>query len=186
MLLIYLSLLEKETDRKRFADVYEANKFSLLSKAKSITKDIALAEDAVHNAFINIAERREHLSLPDNELKALLISVVKRRAYDIMRKENRESVDYIEDLQELPTSDDDSVEFQIMNAEEFQYLSQCIAHLNEQHRAILQMKYFSELPNEKIGSILNLSKRQVETLLYRAKLNLRRLFVNREGRYSDV
>jgi RNA polymerase sigma factor (sigma-70 family) len=57
---------------------------------------------------------------------------------------------------------------------------QCIAVLEEPHRSILQLKYFSELSNTEIANYLGLINRQVETQLYRAKLKLRKIFCESE------
>jgi RNA polymerase sigma-70 factor (ECF subfamily) len=101
-----LSALETEQERKRMSDVYEAFQYTCLHAARSITQDKELAEDAVHNAFLNLIHQKDLLSLPDEELKAILIAIVKRRAIDMQRKKNREATDSLDDMVNAAAVDD--------------------------------------------------------------------------------
>jgi len=56
MICYYLALLETEKERQIFADIYERYKYDCLHVAMSICGDNILAEDAVHNAFMEIIE----------------------------------------------------------------------------------------------------------------------------------
>jgi RNA polymerase sigma-70 factor (ECF subfamily) len=179
LLSYYLSVLETEQERKRMSDIYEAFQLTCLYAARSVTQDKELAEDAVHNAFLNLIRQKGLLSLPDEDLRALLIAIVKRRTIDLLRKENREAVDSLDEVMNVVAMDD-SAEIRIAKSEDFERLTQCIASLEERYRSILQLKYFSELSNSEIGNCLGLTNRQVETSLYRAKLKLRKIFCESE------
>jgi len=178
MLSFYLSMLETEQEKKRIADIYEAYQLTFLYIAKSILQDDQLAEDAVHNTFLDLIRKKELLELPTEELKALLIVIVKRRSIDIMRQMTRNTTENIDDIESIP-SPEDPVEIQISTSEDYRRLTDLIRCLNESHRSILQLKYFAELSNTEIGEYLGITNRQVETQLYKAKQRLREAFLDR-------
>ena len=184
MLLFYLSMLETEQEQKRFEDVYDGHKHTFLKAALRITRDEQDAEDAVHDAFMNLIGKKgkghEKLSLPDDELIPLLISITKCRAYDIVRKKSRRPAESLDDMHDTPSTES-PIDIQITTSEDFDRLLECLQQLQENHRGVLQLKYFSELSNEEIGSVLEVTTRQVETLVYRAKHKLREVYYSREG-----
>jgi len=167
-------MLETEHEQKRMTEVYESHKKTCLYVAKSVLGDDDwLAEDAVHNTFMGLIEKKELLLLPDHSLKALLLAVVKRKAIDLFRQKTRHATDNLDDIESIP-SPEESIEVMISSSDDFQKLTERLSALDEPHRSILQLKYFSELSNTKIGEYLGITNRQVETQLYNAKLKLRK------------
>jgi len=147
-------------------------------------KDEQLAEDAVHNTFMELIRKKELLELPNDDLKALLIVIVKRRSIDILRKRARDNADNLDYIRSIP-SPDEPVEIQITTSEDYRRLTDLISCLNESHRSILQLKYFAELSNTKIGEYLGITSRQVATQLYKAKLRLRKSFFDSDSDEVD-
>jgi len=156
------------------SEIYYAHQKTCLFVAKSILQDdVWLAEDAVHNTFLAIIKKKELLELPDYRLRALILAIVKRRAIDLLRHKIRHKSENIDDMISIPSSED-SVEVTISTSEDFERLTEHLQRLNESYRSVLQLKYFSDLPNAKIGEYLGITSRQVEILLYNAKLRLRK------------
>ena len=58
-LTIYLSMLDTEQERKKMTDIYEEYKYALLHYAMKIMRNQDMAEDAVHNAFISIIQKKQ-------------------------------------------------------------------------------------------------------------------------------
>ena len=175
MLSLYLSMLENERERKRMAEVYEAYQFTCLFVARRIVNDNALAEDVVHNTFISLIRNKKFLELPDDKLRALLIVIAKRRSIDLLRKRDQDKTESLDDMESIP-SPEEPVELQVLTAEDFERLTKCINALDEPYKSIMQMKHFFDLSNTEIGNFLDMTKRQVETGQYRAKLKIRHSF----------
>jgi len=173
---LYLSMLETEQERNRMSEVYEAYRNTCLFVAKSYLEDDDwLAEDAVHNAFLTLISEKQLLTLPDNRLKAIILTIVKRRAIDLFRQKTRNITENLDDIEFMP-SKEESVELQISTSEEYEKLIQLISDLKEPYRSIMHLKYFAELSNTKIGEYLGITNRQVEVHVYNAKLMLRKAF----------
>ena len=56
---IYLSMLDTEQERKKMTDIYEEHKYALLNYAMTIIRNQDMAEEAVHNAFISIIQKKK-------------------------------------------------------------------------------------------------------------------------------
>lgn len=63
-MLVYLSMIEGPEDRNKFEIVYEQYKNLMYYVAYRILREERDAEDAVHNAFVRIAEHIEKISEP--------------------------------------------------------------------------------------------------------------------------
>ncbi|HBC96921.1 MAG TPA: RNA polymerase subunit sigma-24, partial [Clostridium sp.] len=61
LLTIYLSMLDTEQERQKMTDLYEEHKYALLNYVMTIIRNQDMAEDAVHNAFISIIEKKKNI-----------------------------------------------------------------------------------------------------------------------------
>lgn len=116
MLVFYLSLLETESDRLLFTQIYALHERKMYATAKSILHSPEKAEDALHDSFLKVVKHFETCrTMSEDELPKWLITVVKRTSLDVLKKDSR-SVGF-DDLStpELFVADDtaeDSVLFQ--------------------------------------------------------------------------
>lgn len=54
MLMIYLAMLEGEQDKLKMTELYEEFRYDCLHVALKITNNMAMSEDAVHNAILGV------------------------------------------------------------------------------------------------------------------------------------
>ena len=88
MISIYLSMLDTEQERKKVRELYEEHKYALLHYAIKIIKNQDMAEDAVHNAFISIIEKKEkYLKLNCRDFRRLAVIIVRNKCIDMLRKQ---------------------------------------------------------------------------------------------------
>ena len=91
-MLVYVQTLGDPGQRLRFEEVYTACQGRLLMLASRYLPVREDAEDAVHQAFLSLAERFGRLErLSPAELEAYLVVVVERKAIDILRRQARQS-----------------------------------------------------------------------------------------------
>lgn len=62
MLSFYLSIIESEDEKTSFEKIYCTNKQAMYHKAYHILQDISLSEDAVHDAFVILANNMKKIS----------------------------------------------------------------------------------------------------------------------------
>ena len=91
MLGVYLSLLEQGTDRDAFTALYEGNKYRMVYLARRMLGSEEAAEDAVHEAFLYVAEHYGDLKERYKDgLEGYLYQCVKTRCTDVLRRSGRE------------------------------------------------------------------------------------------------
>ena len=172
---IYKSMLETKTktERQSFTEFYERVNLKCLRVALGITKDQTLAEDAVHNAFLKfISEKEKFSSLPYDKQESLITIIVKNKAIDILRKENKLTTYIVNESGEETLADDFDISVDYESAESYERLVSLIDTLPEIYRVVFEMKYIQDLSNGEIAKLLDVTKEVVAMRLNRAKKNL--------------
>ena len=92
VLAIYLSMLESPEERNSFAALYERCKGRAFYLARRIVKRDDLAEDAVHEGFVYLAQHYCRLNCSEErKLESYLFDCVESRAIDLLRSSSRSS-----------------------------------------------------------------------------------------------
>ena len=173
MLYIYMPILETEAEKLTFAKMYEETRYTCLSVAMSITKNQALAEDAVHDAFISAIKNKEKFfPLPCGKRKSLIVIITKHKAIDLIRKKDNKN--YSEEDYEEITDNCDLYDI-LENQESYEYLINCIESLPEKYRIVFNLRYVEGMSNMEISSLLGIKNKAVSTRLARAKTMLREM-----------
>lgn len=167
-MLIFLEMLESEEERLSFQEVFRKNHMKMFYTALNMVNDRHMAEDAVHEAFLRLAEKySEYKTYSEERMTSLCMVMTKQRMIDMLRKDKNVELKDINDYEEEFISDETVIESIILN-EEKSSLRQRIDKLTETSRNILELKYFSGLNNGEIAEILGIPTKQVE-VIYRAK-----------------
>lgn len=89
-MLLYTQTIEDPRQAQLFEDVYTACRGRLLALARRKLCGGAEAEDAVHQAFLALAEHFQRLCrLPRPQLEAYLVVVTERKCIDCLRQQAR-------------------------------------------------------------------------------------------------
>lgn len=89
-MLIYLQMIETEEDRTKFEILYSEYKEWMFHIAQSILHNTQDAEDAVHNAFVKIAENIKRIEDPQcPKTRAYIVTIIETKAIDLYRKKQR-------------------------------------------------------------------------------------------------
>ena len=177
MLVLYLMALDSEQERDAMTRIYLNNRAIMKAVAlKVMNGDDAAAEDATHSAFVSIMEHKEkYFLLSEEEMRRLAVTIVKRKAVDILRKRKHVTDVPLDDLYELE-SPQPSVEYRTEVLQDFEKLIQYIRELDDDSKTIVIMKNVHALTFKEIGALLNMPIRTVETKYYRAKSKIIKKF----------
>ncbi len=168
MLLFYLQMLETPEDKHKFELVYEEYKSLMFHVAKKYLEISADAEDAVHQAFVSIAENIEKIDDPLSKLtKSYVITIAKNKAIDTLRQNNRHSSVPFDE-----TFLDQSTMQQALEYCEGDTLSQCILKLPNTYRDVIIFKYVHGYSLRDIAKILNITEANAIKIDQRAKKKL--------------
>ena len=90
MLVFYLAAIDNDESKNKFEYIYHKYYRFMLRTASSIIRDSSLAEDAVHETFVQLLKEIDSLRI-DNEksLQSYLYILTRERTIDFLRKWER-------------------------------------------------------------------------------------------------
>lgn len=106
-MIVYLQLIDTAEDRSKFEQLYEQYKQLMFYTAFQILKRPQDAEDAVHHAFLSIAENISKISDPDcPKTRAYIVTIVERKGTVIYDETEADVSSKVEnDLAQTTTAD---------------------------------------------------------------------------------
>ena len=144
MLTFYLSMIDSDSDKSKFEQLYIKYRNPMLNRAYDILGDRGLAEDAVHNAFLSILKNLDKIDdVCSNRSRAYVLIIAENMAKNMYKKEKRM---YEADLSELPS-----------------------AALPEIYSSVMTLKYVYDMTDKQIASSLSLKLYTVQKRLARGK-----------------
>ena len=140
------------------------------------------AEDAVHAAFLKVAENLQNLSeaiCP--KTKSYVVIVTENKAIDMLRQRNHHDIQSLDELPENfvfhhPTSD--SLAAESLSADSA--LAKCILALPPRYREIILLKYYHGYNLHEIAKMLDITLVNAIKIDQRAKKKLKE-FCKKEG-----
>lgn len=169
-MLIYLCMLTTEEKKSKFEQIYNNYRYTMFYVAKDILKDDFLAEDAVHDAFINIAKSIDNISDANcMRSKRYVIIIVRNISLNILKKQkNIINVDNYEER----ILDDLSLEECVISKLSFDFIVEKILALPIIYKDVLYLSYVEELGTKEISKIINIPNETVKKRLQRGRKKL--------------
>ena len=163
-MLLYIQAIGDVRQKRLFEEVYTAYRGRMLTLARRKLRTPEDAEDAVHQAFLSLAEHFDRLArLPRSELEAYLTVVVERKCIDILRQQARLSGTPFDETLPLvappPLGDT---------------LPDAMGRLPPRCREALLLRYACGYSTRETAILLELSLAAAQKLLYRARDALRK------------
>ncbi len=180
MLQLYLSVLEDEFSKRKFEDIYIGYKQFMYSVAFSVLKNVYDSEDAVHQAFLTIANNFERVSeLSCHDLKPYIAIIVKNTSINIYNKNKRNADRYSELNEEIL-----SVEVDFFENYNYESLLKSIFELDEIYKDVLYLRYVIGFSSKEISRMLDVSEDVIWKRTERAKKQLKKLLEEGERNYQ--
>ncbi len=165
MINIYLSALETAEDKSQFGDLYIKYKQRMYAVAYKILQNVEDSEDAVHEAFIAIADNFEKIkNFSCQEKEQYIVIIVRNASINIYRKNKKDS----EHLAELDNNQP-TVNVNFFENIDYQKLLQTISELPLIYKDILFMHYVNHYTTKEISRMLDISMNAVWKRIERAK-----------------
>jgi RNA polymerase sigma factor (sigma-70 family) len=160
-------------------DLYGRRAYGL---ALRVLRDETLAMDAVQDAFLtvwhNAARYRRERASPST----WILTIVHRRAVDIVRREQRRRADPVEEY-EHPTGD--GTDETVFARAERASVQRALAQLSPAQRRLLELAYYGGLTQCEIAVELDLPLGTIKSRTFTALSRLRSLLEEREGVASE-
>jgi len=161
--LVYTQTMEGAGERRLFENVYTAYRGRMLALARQKLHSREDAEDAVHQAFLALAEHFDRLSrLPRPQLEAYLVIVTERKCIDVLRQRARQSGQAFDEERSLVTPPPGGGA-----------AADAMGRLRPRYREALLLRYACGYSARETAALLALSLAGTQKLLQRAKSALR-------------
>ena len=162
-MLVYLQMIEGPAQKSAFEQIYIQYRALMYAVAYGILGNAQDAEDAVHHAFVKIAENISKISEPVcPKTKAYVVTIVENTAINLYRKKERHpSLSYDEEAAGI------AVEYSGSNE-----LARCMAQLPARYRQVLLLKYHHGYSTKEIAKMLGLTAANAAKIEQRAKAKL--------------
>ena len=175
-MLIYLQALDSPEARARFEAFYTAYRGLMFHVADRILHNSQDAEDAVHNAFLQIIKHfRKFQSAPVNELTPQIVALAKNEAISLRRKKRDEA----------PLEEGENLVMESETITDYHALVDSFTRLPQIYRAVMEMKLLLGYSDGEIAAKLGLTKTAVSSRINRGRKLLRNI-VEQEGFLRDA
>jgi len=167
MLNMLLTLWETESERNEFEALYREYRGLMRAVAQEILHDSALAEDAVHDAFLKVLHLPNSIGeVASRATKAFLIVTVKNTALNLLRKEKNLKEAELQSSRERISRDES------LDSVSVERILEAVEALPENQRDALYLKIRHGLSDREAAHLLGISEGNLRKRLQRARQGL--------------
>lgn len=165
-MIVYLQMIETPEEKTKFERLYLEYSGLMYHVAYNILHNEQDAEDAVHQAFVKVAENIKKINDPVcPKTHGYIVTTVENKAIDLYRRRQKiQPVEFIDDIQGV------NVQYDGENT-----LTSCILKLPARYREIILLRYHHGYSVREIANMMNLSLPTAIKLDQRAKNRLKKL-----------
>jgi RNA polymerase sigma-70 factor, ECF subfamily len=157
-------------DRGAFRALYDRWGSRLHGIALRITRQPSLAADATQDAFVQIWQQAHRFDPARGSAEAFLVSLVRYRALDLVRRRAREVPGYEPDDREDETPDALS---RLVTTAEGAALHRCLGKLDAERRRLVMLAFVEGLSHSELAERLRVPLGTVKSWIRRSLLSLR-------------
>lgn len=141
-----------------------------------VLRDERLAEDAVQDGFLTVWRTAASFSPDRAKASTWIITLVHRRAVDIVRREQRRRADPLDDATQAEVADTDgSAEEQAWLGFERERVQHALAQLPDQQREALELAYYGGYSQAEIAERLGVALGTIKSRMFAGLSRLREL-----------
>lgn len=173
--MLYLSVLDSEEEKDLFEKLYKENEQDMYAVAYRILHNQEDAEDAVHQAFLKVADNLTKISqMPCHEVKAYVVMISRNTAINMYRSNKRraehstvlnEEVDHVSSF----------------SHEDYSELVAAIKQLPQEYKDVLFLYCLQGFSSKETAKMLHISAESVRQRALRAKQMLKEILKRGEA-----
>ena len=172
-------------DEQGFVEIVRDYKDGLILYLNGFVHDLYMAEELCEDTFVKLGIKK-----PKNNsaasFKTWLYKIARNTAIDYLRKNKLEiSIEEIEDI-----SDDreglEELEKEYLKEERKIAVHRALSKINPEYARVIYLRFFEDFSNKEIAKIIKKSPHSVESLVYRAKLALKKQLEKENFVYEEL
>ena len=157
-------------DSKAFRQLYEISSSKLYGVALRITRNPALASDAVHDAMLQVWRNADRYSAERGNADGWLLSLVRYRALDIIRKHGRETTGV--EVPEPVDTDPDALS-RLVSQADGTALRACLETVDPSRRRLILLAFIDGLTQNEVAAKVGQPLGTVKSTIRRVLISLR-------------
>lgn len=152
--------------------IYDAEAPRMTGVALRLLRRQSLAEEAVHDAFVQVWQRAASFDPARGEARAWLYAVLRHRALNILRAESR--TELVDDFEPMGlASEDDDPEAIVARLSDAGALRRCLERLEPARRQLIVLAYVHGLSHGELAGRLGAPLGTVKSWIRRSLISLR-------------
>ncbi|MBO5417977.1 MAG: sigma-70 family RNA polymerase sigma factor [Clostridia bacterium] len=160
MLAFYLTLVDEPEDKSLVEKIYYDYRDHMFAAANGILQNEQDAEDAVHDAFVKIAQNIKMFRKYDEDhLKASVLAITRHRALNMLKKGSNVEIDSLDDEKSeafRSAHDTQDIEQDFIDKLRYERLNRAIENLAEGDRDLITLYYVQRLPGKDIAKMFDM------------------------------
>lgn len=166
----YLRFLDG--DDSGIVEIIRDYKDGLILYLNGYTRNIHIAEELMEDTFVKLVTKKHKFS-GKSSFKTWLYTIGRNVAIDYIRHNSKVAEISKEEYQNIINEEED-LEQNYLREERKIIVHKALRNLKEEYRLVLYLIYFEDFTNAEVARVMRKSKHQVENLIYRAKLSLKK------------
>ena len=158
-------------DESGIVEVIRDYKDGLIFYLNGFVQNIHTAEDLMEDTFVRLVVKKPKFSARYS-FKTWLYTIGRNVAIDYLRHNSKTVLVSEEELQRAE-SDEAGLEQSYLQEEQRIMLHRAMGKLKSEYQQVLYLSFFEDFDNAQIAVVMKKSKRQIENLMYRAKMSLK-------------
>lgn len=178
--MIFLTF-DTQDECDKFIDLFENYKKTIYYTIKRFISDEHTIEDISQEIYIIIAKHLDDIDMNQTKrTRNYIITITRNYCKNFLRNNSKYTEAPLSDVV-YDFSAKDEILSNVVLQEQVDHLIREIKNLDEKYKCVLELKYINEFTDTEIAEFLNISKKNVQMRLYRAKIMLRKKL----GEYSN-
>ncbi len=171
-------------DENGFIEIIRDYKDSLILYINGFVSNIHTAEDLTEDTFVKIITKKPRFS-GKSSFKTWLYAIGRNTTLNYLKRQSKTVEVSIDECREL-LDDEEKLELSYICEERKIALHKAIKKLKPEYRQILWLIYFEDFSIKEAASVMKKSVHNTETLVYRARLSLKKEINGDEFDYEEL
>lgn len=170
-------------DNSAFGEIIDLYRESLIFFINRTVSNLSVAEDIAADSFAELIIHKNRFNFKSS-LKTYLFTIARNKAVSYVRHSSRFVLCDIDDCTEL-SDEYSSFEREIEKDEQKAMVNTALYLLKDDYKVALHLVYFENLSYADAAKVMKKSPKQVENLLYRARIALKNELEKRGFVYEE-
>lgn len=167
-------------DDEALVEIIRDYKDGLMLFINRYVHNIDIAEELCEDTFFKLVTRKPRFT-EKYSFKTWLYTIGRNTAINYLRRRSFSQ----ELFCEIPDNEA-QLELEYLKTERRMAIHTALKALNEDHAKVLYLSYFESLSNAEIAHVMSKNTRQIENLLYRAKIAMKKELIKEGFSYEDI